>query len=104
MFPTANGNLPLTAVFATFLPPLFDRKTAVNQKVKQSDVWWADTGINFRQGAFPFKDYNRFKIKLNFIFNNLYCDKNKNKNCCKGMTGSGTSQWALSVSNNRKGL
>ena len=34
-FPTANGNLPLTAVFATFLPPLFDRKsnskfTAVN--------------------------------------------------------------------------
>ena len=26
-FPTANSNLPFTAVFTTFLPPLFDRKS-----------------------------------------------------------------------------
>ena len=26
-FPTVNGNIPLTSVFATFLPPLLDRKS-----------------------------------------------------------------------------
>ena len=32
-FPTASGNLPLTAVFATFLSALFAVKAEVNQTV-----------------------------------------------------------------------